>query len=156
MHAERRNVGTTQVCLFRDSFTPLTATGLSLYGLSNDIPKANTTFKDKQNLPYTLLCDPKRTLIEAIGMKSAKGTQRGVFVIDKSGKVLAKEAGSPAGTVEVVRRIVKEMAGGDVKGLEKLDDQIAAETAAEVADVAATMDKSKPATPLPSQAAHTF
>lgn len=88
-------------------------------------------------------------------MKSAKGTQRGVFVIDKSGKVLAKEAGSPQGTVDVVRRVVKEMGGAAPAPAEKMEDKLAAETAAEVADTAATMDRSKAPTPLPSQAAHT-
>ena len=101
------SLGTTQACMFRDEFTPLTATGLSIYGLSTDSPKSNTTFKSKQNLPYTLLCDPSASLIAAIGMKKApKGTTRGVFVIDKLGKVLAIEAGGPAATVEVVRKLV--------------------------------------------------
>ena len=86
--------GTTQACLFRDGYTQLTATGLSIYGLSTDSPKSNTTFKTKQNLPYALLCDPAASLIAAIGMKKApKGTTRGVFVINKEGKVLAAEAG---------------------------------------------------------------
>ena len=85
---------TTQACLFRDGYTQLTATGLSIYGLSTDSPKSNTTFKTKQNLPYALLCDPAASLIAAIGMKKApKGTTRGVFVINKEGKVLAAEAG---------------------------------------------------------------
>ena len=107
--------GTNQVCLFRDSYEPLTATGLDIYGLSNDSPKANTTFKTKQNLPYPLLCDPGRTLISAIGMKKApNGTTRGVFVVDKSGQVLAAEAGGPAATVDVVKALVMDMgAGGD-------------------------------------------
>ncbi|KAI9883931.1 MAG: folylpolyglutamate synthase [Watsoniomyces obsoletus] len=101
---------TTQACLFRDAFTELTATGLSIFGLSTDSPKANTTFKTKQNLPYTLLCDPQATLIKAIGFKKApKGTTRGVFVIDKQGKILAAQPGGPAPTVEVVRKLV----GGD-------------------------------------------
>ena len=52
--------------------------------------------------------------------------------------------------MEVVKGIVKEMGGGEAAGMVKLDDKIAAETAAEVADVAATMDKSKGNTPLPS------
>ncbi|KAL9106161.1 MAG: hypothetical protein Q9187_008596 [Circinaria calcarea] len=105
---------TTQACLFRDEFTPLTATGFSIYGLSTDSPKSNTTFKTKQKLPYTLLCDPSATLIAAIGMKKApKGTTRGVFVIDKEGKVLAAEPGGPAATVEVVRKLVGE--GGPVE-----------------------------------------
>ena len=138
---------TTQVCLFRDSYDPLTATGLAIYGLSTDSPKANTTFKTKQNLPYPLLCDPGATLIKAIGFKKApKGTQRGVFVVDKEGKVLAVEAGGPAATVEVVKKLVEGM-GGDEKDVdgekaeEKEDeDEKAAETAAEVADVAKGLD----------------
>ncbi|KAH7094685.1 thioredoxin-like protein [Paraphoma chrysanthemicola] len=129
---------TNQVCLFRDSYAPLTATGYSIYGLSNDSPKANTTFKTKQNLPYTLLCDPAQTLISAIGLKKApKGTTRGVFVVDKSGKVVAAEPGSPAGTVEVVKKLVAGGAGGEVKQKEDAD---AATTAAEVADTAAKVD----------------
>ncbi|KAF2166943.1 hypothetical protein M409DRAFT_66458 [Zasmidium cellare ATCC 36951] len=140
---------TTQACLFRDSYEPLTATGLSIYGLSTDSPKANTTFKTKQNLPYPLLCDPSATLIGAIGLKKApKGTTRGVFVVDKSGKVLAAEPGSPAPTVEVVKKVVASMGGdSEAKGVEKAeeradaeDDKEAADTAAEVADTAKKVD----------------
>jgi hypothetical protein len=49
-------------------------------------------------------------LISAIGLKKApKGTTRGVFVVDKEGKVLAAEPGGPAATVEVVviRRVCR-------------------------------------------------
>lgn len=163
--------GTTQVCLFRDSYTPLTATGLAIYGLSTDSPKSNTTFKTKQNLPYPLLCDPKATLIAAIGMKKPpKGTTRGVVVIDKDGKILAAEAGGPAATVEVVRKLVgsehtTEDIGNAPQGDEvereieegKLDAQTAekqetidsepkdqestASVAADVADTAAKLDE---------------
>jgi thioredoxin-dependent peroxiredoxin len=133
----------------------LTATGLSIYGLSTDSPKANTTFKTKQELPYPLLCDPNATLIGAIGFKKApKSTTRAVFVVEKSGKVLAAEAGSPPGTVEVVKRIVAEMGGDPAdKGIEKAEERaeaaegngaeskLAAETAAEVADSAAKVNE---------------
>jgi thioredoxin-dependent peroxiredoxin len=99
--------GTTQACLFRDSYTALTATGFSIFGLSTDSPKANTNFKEKQKLPYALLCDPSASLISAIGMKKPpKSTTRGVFVVDKVGKVLAAEPGGPAATVEVVKKLV--------------------------------------------------
>jgi thioredoxin-dependent peroxiredoxin len=85
----------------------LTATGFSIFGLSADSPKSNTTFKEKQKLPYPLLCDPSKTLISAIGMKKApNGITRGVFVVDKAGKVLAAEPGGPAATVEVVKKLV--------------------------------------------------
>ncbi|KAJ8121392.1 hypothetical protein ONZ43_g2143 [Nemania bipapillata] len=102
---------TNQVCLFRDSYTDLTKEGLLIYGLSTDSPKANTTFKTKQNLPYPLLCDPNATLIGAIGLKKTpKGTTRGVFVVDKTGKILLAEPGSPAGTVDAVKKLIA--AGG--------------------------------------------
>lgn len=38
--------------------------------------------------------------------KPPKGTTRGIVAIDKAGKVLAAEAGGPAATVDVVRKLV--------------------------------------------------
>jgi len=132
---------TTQACLFRDSFTPLTATGLQIYGLSSDSPKSNTTFKTKQNLPYTLLCDPAGTLIKAIGMhKTPKGTKRGVFVVDKAGKVLAAETGGPAATVDVVKNIVDGEGAAPAETTKEKEDVDLAKTASEVADTAAKLD----------------
>ena len=93
--------------MFRNNYEHLTSTGLSIYGLSADSPKANTTFKSKQNLPYPLLCDPGTTLIAAIGFKKApKGTTRGIFSVDKEGKVLIRQAGGPDATVEAVQELV--------------------------------------------------
>ncbi|KAI2625881.1 AhpC-TSA-domain-containing protein [Hypoxylon sp. NC1633] len=117
---------TNQACLFRDSYEPLTKGGLAIYGLSTDSPKANTAFKTKQNLPYPLLCDPSATLIDAIGLKKApKGTTRGVFAIDKDGKVLLAEPGGPAATVDAVKKLVAESEGAVAK------EEPAAEKAAE-------------------------
>lgn len=136
---------TTQACLFRDSYTPLTATGYSIYGLSSDSLKANTTFKTKQKLPYTLLCDPSQSLISAIGFKKApKGTTRGVFVVDKEGKVLAAEPGGPAATVEVVKKLVDNKdAVPSKEEVEQKEDHDMAETADEVADSAAKVDSNE-------------
>lgn len=64
----------------------------------------------KQKLPYPLLCDPSSTLISAINLQKGTSTTRGVFVVDKSGKVLASQPGGPAATVEVVKKLV---GGGD-------------------------------------------
>jgi peroxiredoxin Q/BCP len=95
--------------MFRDAYEQLSSTGLSIYGLSTDSPKANTTFKTRQNLPYPLLCDPKATLIGGLGFKKVpKGTVRGVCVVDKTGKLRLLSPGSPAATVEAVERLVSE------------------------------------------------
>ena len=64
-----------------------------------------------------------------------------MFVVDKEGKVLAVEAGGPAATVEVVKGLVESMGGDQKDGEEKeAEDEKAAETAAEVADVAKGLD----------------
>lgn len=124
---------------------------MSIYGLSTDNPKANTAFKTKQNLPYPLLCNPSSSLIKAIGLqKTPKGTKRGVFVIDKSGKVLAAEGGGPQATVEVVKKIVDEAGaapapaattGEESLTKEKSKDEEMANTADEVADTAEKLDE---------------
>ncbi|KAL2757973.1 hypothetical protein ACRALDRAFT_1074779 [Sodiomyces alcalophilus JCM 7366] len=101
---------TNQVKLFRDAHSELVSTGLSIFGLSNDSPKANGSFKQQQGLMYELLCDPDRTLISAIGLRTSVGkTQRGIFVINKQGKILAAEPGGPAATVEVAKQVVSQM-----------------------------------------------
>lgn len=111
---------TTQACLFRDQYKSLTASGFSIYGLSRDSTKANTNFKTKQKLPYPLLCDPSASLITAIGLrKPPSGTTRGVFVINKTGKVLAAEPGGPAATLEVAKRII----GQDINESLSLSDE---------------------------------
>lgn len=62
-------------------------------------------------------------------------------MVDKEGKVLAAEAGSPDGTVAVVRKIVEGSAAKDAPPVEaKAEDAEAATTAAEVADTAAKVD----------------
>ncbi|KAK2783636.1 hypothetical protein FQN51_004324 [Onygenales sp. PD_10] len=100
---------TNQACLFRDRYDNLTSTGLSIFGLSTDSPKANANFKAKQNLSYPLICDPTAGLIAALGLKKVpKGTVRGVFAVDKAGKVLLLQPGGPAATVDAVQELVEE------------------------------------------------
>jgi peroxiredoxin Q/BCP len=128
MNANAISSGTKQACMFRDGYENLTSTGLDIYGLSTDSPKANTTFKTKQNLPYPLICDVNVTLIGNLGLKkSPKGTVRGVCVIDKTGKVLLLEPGSPAGTVEAVEKFVRENPvkdGGSEETKEEAKDEV--------------------------------
>ncbi|KAF2665702.1 thioredoxin-like protein [Microthyrium microscopicum] len=102
---------TVQACAFRDGSEYLHSKGLVIYGLSGDSPKSNTTFKTKQNLQYDLLCNSAYTLIGAIGMQqgTAHKTKRGVFAVDKSGKVLLSFAGGPKPTVDAVKKLVDEM-----------------------------------------------
>ncbi|KAM3072303.1 thioredoxin peroxidase dot5 [Clarireedia jacksonii] len=123
---------TNQVCFFRDSYSSLTVTGYSIFGLSKDSPNDNTKFKTKHELPYPLLCDTSSTLISAIGLKKApSSTIRGVFVIDKSGKILAAEPGSPAGTLQVVEKLIGSAAAEPITETEATEKPKAEETTEE-------------------------
>lgn len=112
--------------MFRDQHDHLSSTGLSIFGLSADSPKANTTFKLKQRLQYPLLCDTSSNLIAALGLKkSPRGTVRGVFAVDKKGNVLLSQAGGPDSTVAAVQQLINAAAddrnipvtpGEDLKG----------------------------------------
>lgn len=102
-----RLLGTKQACLFRDKYDYITSTGLSIYGLSADSIKANSSFKAKQSLPYPLLCDTASTLISSLGFKKTpRGTTRGVFAVDKQGKVLLLQPGGPDATVDAVQQLI--------------------------------------------------
>ena len=91
--------------------------------------------------------------------KTGNSTQRGVFAVDKAGKVLLAEAGGPAATVEAVKRIVTEggTAPPPMEAGTAADESAPtangakgatepAEVAAEVADSAAKVDSKEAAT----------
>jgi len=75
--------------------------------------------------------------------KPGKKIQRGVFVVNKNGKVLAAEPGGPDATVEAVKKVVDQMGGDGDKVKEDMQTSISreeADVAGEVADTAAKLD----------------
>ncbi|HVZ60711.1 MAG TPA: thioredoxin-dependent thiol peroxidase [Terriglobales bacterium] len=86
---------TIEACEFRDSYQQLQKTGAVLFGISPDEPKAQKKFKDKFDLPYTLLCDPDKKLAIEFGVlkeknmygKKVMGIERSTFIIGPDGKL---------------------------------------------------------------------
>lgn len=70
--------------------------------------------------------------------KPAKKTKRGVFAIDKSGKVVVAQRGGPQATVDAVKALVDgAVASGTDSGPKTgAEDAKIAQTASEVADAA--------------------
>ena len=66
-----------------------------MIGISPDTPKAQASFKEKQGLPFMLLCDVDKKVAQAFGVwkeknmyvKKVMGIERTTFVIDERGKV---------------------------------------------------------------------
>ena len=72
--------------------------GYNLYGLSYDSPDQQDRFSKNQMLQYDMLSDQTSTVIDAFGLRDPQYTDgravgvpyASVFVIDKSGKIVAK------------------------------------------------------------------
>lgn len=80
---------TAQACSLRDSYEELSKKkGVKVFGVSTDSVKAQKAFKDKYNLPFTLLADTEKKVANAFGVSVTMGfTSRQAFLI-KDGKVV--------------------------------------------------------------------
>ena len=83
---------TTQACGIRDAYAEFRARGAEVFGISIDDESSHQAFREKYQLPFTLLADPDRVAGEAYGViREDKPTyERSTFVIDAEGNV-AKE-----------------------------------------------------------------
>lgn len=84
---------TAQACNLRDNFSALKAQGFDIIGISPDDVQSHQQFKNKYQLPFTLISDPERTIIEQYGVWGEKnlygrkyvGLHRTTFIIDENG-----------------------------------------------------------------------
>ena len=88
---------TTQACGIRDSWTEIQATGAHLFGVSIDSEKSHAKFLGKFELPFPLLADTGKEIVNAYGVwveksmygKKYMGTERTTFVIGGDGRIAA-------------------------------------------------------------------
>jgi peroxiredoxin Q/BCP len=63
---------TTEACEFRDAHKKLSKFNAVIIGISPDAPVAQSKFKSKFELPFTLLCDVDKTTAQAYGVWKEK------------------------------------------------------------------------------------
>jgi len=86
---------TAEACDFRDNYQMLQDKGLVVLGVSTDDEKSHAKFIGKFQLPFTLLADTDKKLVEAYGVwveksmygKIYMGTARKTFIINAEGKI---------------------------------------------------------------------
>ncbi len=80
---------TKEACSLRDGHGAILATGSVVLGVSGDDVKSKKAFAEKYHLPFSILADPDKKIIEAYGVKMALlGLARRVtFIIDKAGTI---------------------------------------------------------------------
>jgi len=107
---------TIEACGFRDTFRKLQKAGVVVLGISRDTPKAQKKFKEKYDLPYTLLADVDEEVCNQFGVmkdknmygKKVRGIERTTFLIGPDGRltrIFAKV--KPEGHAEEVLAAVK-------------------------------------------------
>ena len=55
---------TKEACSFRDNFSTFKRKGIEVLGVSIDDEKSHTRFREKFNLPFTLLADAHKKVVE--------------------------------------------------------------------------------------------
>jgi peroxiredoxin Q/BCP len=86
---------TAEACDFRDNYQGLIAKGIVVLGVSVDDEKSHQKFATKHNLPFTLIADTDKKIVEAYGVwgeknmygKKYMGTNRKTFLIDEEGNI---------------------------------------------------------------------
>jgi peroxiredoxin Q/BCP len=86
---------TTQACGIRDEYGEFERAGAVVLGVSPDDERSHVKFKQKYELPFTLLADPDHAVAEEYGVWGEKnymgrkylGVSRSTFVIDEAGVV---------------------------------------------------------------------
>ena len=86
---------TKEACSFRDYFATFQARGAIILGVSVDPVKSHKKFSEKFKLPFTLLSDEDKQIVEAYGVWGQKsfmgrkymGTHRVTFLIGPDGVI---------------------------------------------------------------------
>lgn len=87
---------TKESCDFRDNITKFEKENTVVIGVSPDNIKSHNRFKDKYELPFTLLSDESKMMLQDYGVWQEKsmygrnymGVVRSTFVIDENGIIL--------------------------------------------------------------------
>ena len=86
---------TAEACDFRDNYQSLLSKGFEVIGVSTDGEKSHKKFETKYNLPFPLIADEEKNIVEAYGVwgeksmygKTYMGTTRKTFIIDGDGNL---------------------------------------------------------------------
>ncbi|MCX7869935.1 MAG: peroxiredoxin, partial [Terrimicrobiaceae bacterium] len=78
---------TAQACSLRDAMSELEGRGLRILGVSGDSPEGQKKFKEKHNIPFTLISDKQGEVAKAFGVPTMMGIPARQSFLIKDGKV---------------------------------------------------------------------
>lgn len=86
---------TNEACSLRDNYERFLSEGYAVIGVSTQDAKSHKRFIEKNRLPFPLICDTEKRLVEALGVygekkmygKTVMGVFRTTFLADEHGVV---------------------------------------------------------------------
>jgi len=86
---------TAEACDFRDNYQLMVGQGFEVIGVSTDDEKSHKKFETKYSLPFTLIADEDKSIVDAYGVwveksmygKKYMGTARKTFIIKADGTI---------------------------------------------------------------------
>jgi len=109
---------TTQACGIRDTWSELQDVGLVTFGISKDSVESHKKFATKHYLPFTLLSDEEKNVLDEYGVwieksmfgKKYMGIQRSSFLIDTYGNIAkVYPKASPKNHIDLILKDLKEL-----------------------------------------------
>ena len=106
---------TAEACSLRDHYQELQTAGYEVVGVSKDSAASHINFKEKHEMPFPLIADVKRELLETMGAwgeksmygKKTLGTIRINFIINEEGVIEQIFTGKQIKTKEHAEQILK-------------------------------------------------
>ena len=86
---------TKEACSFRDNYKDMISKGFAVIGVSADSEKSHQKFAEKFELPFPLIADTEKIILEAYGAfgekkmygKTFLGIKRSTFIINEEGQI---------------------------------------------------------------------
>jgi peroxiredoxin Q/BCP len=105
---------TKQGCSLRDGYEALTKKGVAVIGVSHDDVAAQKAFKEKYDLPFTLIADTDKAVINAFGVPTRSVPMVGEFAsrsayLIKDGKIVYTDY---KGTTEQQAKVILDFVEG--------------------------------------------
>lgn len=105
---------TNEACNFRDNYRSLQEDGFEVIGVSTDSQQSHQKFISKYDLPFTLIADEDKAIVNAYGVYGEKslygvkytGTSRRTFLIDENGTI-----------THIIKKVKSNDAAGQIRAL---------------------------------------
>jgi len=99
---------TKQFCEIRDSWSSLSAAGITVFGVNPQSAESHRKFREKYDFPFRILVDPGQR-VARLYQASGIIVKRTVVLIGRNGDILLSQRGKP--TTETMLRALASDAG---------------------------------------------